>query len=158
MIVFQVVVHKSWQDTAHLVALFGSLSSWASSWPSEIFLENCGQSCKIFSVQSYSRSEVWVAKGVLCGLFQRHRTYKMQMGSKVMRRHLPCDTAIQLIKDIHSTWAHVLLHNDPSSLLEHFSTLSQIGNQLVICEMAETPLIPDQVVFGIIRCRRRPAF
>jgi hypothetical protein len=73
-------------------------------------------------------------------------------------RCIPCNTVIHAVEDILPLRirAHVLLHNHPPALAQGAAHPPQILDQLRVRQMAQTPLVPDQVISHA--GRRGPGF
>jgi hypothetical protein len=63
---------------------------------------------------------------------------------------LPCDATISFIKLIFLCCTQVLLYNNPTPWSYSSAALLQILDKLGICQMTETPLIPDQIVLHVL--------
>lgn len=77
--------------------------------------------------------------------------FKLATHSNRAVADVPGHTAINVIENIFSTRAHVFFENNHAAIwVEHRFAAFEIAHQLLISEMANTPLRPDQVVLDTI--------
>lgn len=62
---------------------------------------------------------------------------------------LPCHAAVFFVEYISSAGTEVLFDHDESIMAQGVSASNQKLQQLGVCEMAETPLYPDEVVVTV---------